>query len=964
MTFFFDNEDSSVDRFESRHIGPTLLQVTSMLKSLKENDISELIKKVIPKSIYAHEKILPDICPPTTESAALEELKQIMSKNELFQCHIGMGYYPSHLPPVIQRTILENPSWYTQYTPYQAEISQGRLEALFNFQTMITELTGLPIANASLLDEGTAVAEAITMITGNTKQSSPQVCLADHLHPQSLAVIQTRLSALGVPYQIIAPSADCDFSNTTALVLQYPETNGNINPQLEEIIQKAQQQSCEIIVATDLMSLTLLKSPGAMGASVAVGSTQRFGIPLGFGGPHAAFIAAKDEFTRKIPGRMVGQSQDKHGRKAYRLALQTREQHIRREKATSNICTAQVLLAIMSSMYCIYHGPTGLIKIAKRIHHFTQHLAQSFLELGYQLASHHFFDTLTVILQPHLKNKIKDRAAAERINFRQDYSDAIGISLDETTTKAQVDRIIKIFADLANKDVSKTRLSQTAQIIGLPKQLIRTTSFLSQEIFNTCHSETKLLRYIKNLETKDISLTHSMIPLGSCTMKLNAASELLPVSWPQVNQIHPFVPENQALGYKNLFDQLESWLGILTGFDGVSLQPNSGAQGEYAGLLVIQKYHQSRGEGHRHICLIPSSAHGTNPASAAMAGMKIIVVKCNTQGNIDLKDLQQKVSQHSQHLAAIMITYPSTHGVFEESIVDICKIVHENGGQVYLDGANLNAQIGLCYPGEYGADICHLNLHKTFCIPHGGGGPGMGPIAAKKHLTPFFPSHPLVKMGGTDSIGTVSAAPWGSPSILPISWMYIRMMGVEGLKKASMIAILNANYIANALDKDFSVVYKGQKGFVAHECIIDLQKVKKSCGIDVEDIAKRLIDYGFHAPTVSWPVPQSMMIEPTESEDLEEINRFCQSMASIRKEIQQIESGQWDRSNNPLKNAPHTAEDLSKVWDRPYSIQDAFFPLDWVKDNKFWPQINRVDNTFGDRHFVCSCPPISNYEEH
>ncbi|MFW7378331.1 MAG: aminomethyl-transferring glycine dehydrogenase [Oligoflexus sp.] len=943
--------------FPRRHIGPSAAEIQSMLQALDYQSLDQLIDQAVPANIREKQALqLPEAL---DEHEALAELKEKMSKNRLFRSLIGLGYHDTITPAVVQRNILENPAWYTQYTPYQAEIAQGRLEALLNFQTMITDLTGLDIANASLLDEGTAAAEAMTMSFSVAAKSQSNIFfVSENCHPQTISVVQTRAEGLGIQVEVGAEQ-DFDFSRKPfGLLLQYPASNGAVSDD-SKIIAAAKQAGALVTVAADIMALVLLKAPGELGADIAVGSSQRFGVPLGYGGPHAGYFATRNEYLRRMPGRLVGVSKDADGRLAFRLTLQTREQHIRRDKATSNICTAQVLLAIMASMYAVYHGPDGLKKIAIRIHAAAESFARGILKLGFDLKSRHFFDSVAVCLSSEQADKVMSEALANGFNLRRVDDTTIVVAFDEKSNVAEVKKVLQFFGWSAGEDLTEIMKNDSE---ALPSNMQRQSEILSHETFQRHRSETQMMRYIRKLESRDLSLTRSMIPLGSCTMKLNAAIELMPITWPEVNSLHPFVPLDQAQGYQQMFTDLENWLAELTGFDAISLQPNSGAQGEYAGLMVIKRYLENQGQAHRKICLIPSSAHGTNPASAVLAGMKVVVVKCDNDGNIDVEDLQQKAQKHKDELAALMITYPSTHGVFEQEITRMCDIIHENGGQVYMDGANLNAQIGLCKPGKYGPDVCHMNLHKTFCIPHGGGGPGMGPIGVKSHLAEFLPNHPLVKMGGEKGVGPIAAAPWGSPSILPISWMYIRMMGGDGLTKATKVAILNANYMAKQLESDYPVVYRGINGRVAHECIIDLKELKKSADITVEDVAKRLIDYGYHAPTVSWPVPNSMMIEPTESESKDEMDRFCSAMIQIREEIREIEKGQAERGNNVVKNAPHTAFVLSGAWDRPYSRDKAAFPLAWVKDYKFWPHVSRIDNAFGDRNVVCACPPLSDYE--
>jgi len=937
--------------FAQRHIGPNPDDIQQMLDSLGLASLDDLIDKTVPQAIRFHQTL--NLPAAQSEFAALAKLKQIADKNQVYRSFIGMGYYDCITPTVIQRNILENPGWYTAYTPYQPEIAQGRLEALLNFQTMIIDLTGLEIANASLLDEGTAAAEAMSMSYGVCKNKSHNYFVSSECHPQTIDVLQTRAKPLGINI-IIGDHQTFDFSETIfGAVLQYPATDGTIYDYCD-FITKSHAQGALVTIAADPLSLTLLTPPGELGADIAVGSTQRFGIPLGFGGPHAAYFATKEEYKRLVPGRIVGVSKDIHGKPAYRLALQTREQHIRRDKATSNICTAQVLLAVMASMYAVYHGPDGLRAIAQNIHELTATLAAGLKKLGYKITSENFFDTLRVELGNTKLEAILDAANERNINLRIFDNSTVGISLDETTTEADLIDLWQIFT-------LKDQLPFTVEELPIShSQLSRQSKYLTHPVFNRYHSETELLRYLHQLESKDLSLTTSMIPLGSCTMKLNATSEMIPVTWAEFGKIHPFAPISQTRGYQILFQQLEAWLGEITGFAGISLQPNAGSQGEYAGLLVIHEYHQSRGEGHRNVCLIPQSAHGTNPASAVMCGMKVVGVACDDHGNIDVEDLKAKAEKHSQELAALMVTYPSTHGVFEEAIQEICAVIHSHGGQVYMDGANMNAQVGICRPGDIGADVCHLNLHKTFCIPHGGGGPGMGPIGVASHLVPFLPGHSVVRMGG--DLGAVSAAPWGSASILVISWMYIIMMGADGLTEATKIAILNANYIAKKLESYYPVLYQGKNGLVAHECILDLRSLKKSAQIEIDDVAKRLMDYGFHAPTVSWPVAGTIMVEPTESESKQELDRFCDALIAIREEVAAIESGKMDIHDNLLKNAPHTAESLIiGEWNHPYSREQAAYPAPWNKEYKFWPSVGRIDAAFGDRNFVCSCLPMEAY---
>ncbi|NEO53571.1 MAG: aminomethyl-transferring glycine dehydrogenase [Okeania sp. SIO3B5] len=956
----YQNNGHKSTKFCPRHIGPASDAIQKMLTVLSVSSLDDLIDKTVPQ-VIRYEKPL-NLSKSLSESAALTKIKEIASKNQVFRSFIGMGYYDCITPPVILRNILENPGWYTAYTPYQAEIAQGRMEALLNFQTMITDLTGLEIANASLLDEATAAAEAMSLSYGQCKTKAEAFFVDSGCHPQNIEVVKTRAQPLGIEV-IVGDFRTFTFDKPIfGALLQYPATDGAIYD-YREFVEKVHEVGGLVTVAADLLSLTLLTPPGEFGADIAVGNTQRFGVSLGYGGPHAAYFATKEAYKRQTPGRIVGVSQDANGNPALRLALQTREQHIRREKATSNICTAQVLLAVMASMYAVYHGPDGLKEIAENIHNLTSKLAAGLKQLGYQIGEEPFFDTIRVELgaDSPLKNakEIIDAAETAGINLRSLDDRTFSISLDETTTNIDVQNLWEIFAGGEPlPDENTPPLSKG----GKGELHSRTSSYLTHPVFNRYHSETELLRYLQRLQAKDLSLTTSMIPLGSCTMKLNSTAEMIPVTWPEFAKIHPFAPTSQTKGYQIMFEQLEEWLAEITGFSAISLQPNAGSQGEYTGLLVIREYHAHRGEAHRNICLIPESAHGTNPASAVMSGLKVVVVKCDKQGNIDIADLKKKTEKHKDNLAAIMVTYPSTHGVFEEEISEICEIIHSNGGQVYMDGANMNAQVGLCRPAEIGADVCHLNLHKTFCIPHGGGGPGMGPIGVKSHLAKFLPGHSVINIGGDNSSGAVSAAPWGSASILPISWMYIAMMGADGLTEATKVAILNANYIAQRLESYYPVLYKGKHGFIAHECILDLRPLKKLAGIEVEDIAKRLMDYGFHAPTVSWPVAGTIMVEPTESESKEELDRFCEAMILIRQEIEEIETGKADKEDNLLKNAPHTAESLMvDEWKHDYSRQRAAYPAPWTREHKFWPAVGRVDNAFGDRNFVCSCLPIEAY---
>jgi glycine dehydrogenase len=966
-----DKKKQKLNNFIHRHIGPNSDDIEQMLGVLGLSSLDALIDNTVPQAIRLKGVLkLPE---EQSEYAALGQLKKIAQKNQVFRSFIGMGYYDCITPPVIQRNILENPGWYTAYTPYQPEIAQGRLEALLNFQTLIIDLTGLEIANASLLDEATAAAEAMSLSYGVCKNKANAYFVSRECHPQTIDVLETRAKPLGINI-IIGDHQTFDFDQPIfGAILQYPASDGTIYD-YRAFIKKAHAKGALVTVAADPLSLTLLTPPGEFGADIAIGSTQRFGIPLGFGGPHAAYFATKEEYKRQVPGRIVGVSKDVHGKPALRLALQTREQHIRREKATSNICTAQVLLAVMASMYAVYHGPDGLKNIAENIHQLTLILADGLKRLGYSISSEFFFDTLRVELGRRNLETILQGCQASNINLRIFDDKAVGISLDETTTVDDVIELWQIFADSDRLDFDFTEIAEA--IATQNSTFTRTSSYLTHPVFNRYHSETQLLRYLHQLETKDLSLTTSMIPLGSCTMKLNATAEMIPVTWAEFGKIHPFAPSSQTLGYQILFQQLEAWLAEITGFAGISLQPNAGSQGEYAGLLVIHQYHESRKEAHRNVCLIPTSAHGTNPASAVMCGMKVVAVACDLQGNIDLDDLKAKAEKHSHELAALMVTYPSTHGVFEEAIQEICAVVHEHGGQVYMDGANMNAQVGICRPGDIGADVCHLNLHKTFCIPHGGGGPGMGPIGVASHLVPFLPGHPILgtrdwglgtskeEIPHSQHIGAVAAAPWGSASILVISWMYIAMMGAAGLTQATKVAILNANYIAKRLEQYYPVLYQGKNGLVAHECILDLRALKKSANIEIDDVAKRLMDYGFHAPTVSWPVAGTIMVEPTESESLEELDRFCDTLIAIRQEIAEIELGKMDVQDNLLKNAPHTAESLiTGEWNHPYSREKAAYPAPWTREHKFWPSVGRIDAAFGDRNFVCSCLPMEAYSQ-
>ena len=951
--------EADLNSFARRHIGPNREEIDAMLGRVGFENLDALIDAAIPKNIRLDRRL--DLPEAKSESEALVELRTIAKKNKVARSFIGAGYSDCITPPVIQRNILENPGWYTAYTPYQAEIAQGRLEALLNFQTMVTDLTALDIANASLLDEATAAAEAMTLCHAFVT-ARKTFFVADNCHPQTIEVVRTRANPLGIEIKIDNFSR-FKFDNTVfGALVQYPATDGAIYD-YTEFVRQAHTAGVLVVVAADILALTLLKPPGEFGADVAVGNTQRFGVPLGFGGPHAAYFATRDEYKRHMPGRLVGVSHDAEGRPAYRLAMQTREQHIRRDKATSNICTAQVLLAVIASMYAVYHGPDGLRSIARRVHSFASKLASGLRQLGFEIAHKAFFDTIRIEVGKMSSQDILERAEKADCNLRALGPHSLGISMDETTTDADLEILMAALRGTNVRDFENDKLAGSE--FQVPQSAIRSSDFLTHPVFNTHDTETEMLRYLKKLELRDLSLTTSMIPLGSCTMKLNAAAEMFPISWPEISKLHPFAPSDQTAGYIEMCTQLEEWLAEMTGFAAVSLQPNAGSQGEYAGLLAIREYHASRGQAHRNICLIPTSAHGTNPASAVMAGFKVVPVACLKDGDIDLADLRAKADEHARDLAALMVTYPSTHGVFETTIREICQIVHSHGGQVYMDGANMNAQVGLCRPGDYGADVCHLNLHKTFCIPHGGGGPGVGPIGVAKHLVPFLPAAASLNQDVdlNKLVGPVAAAPYGSASILTISWMYIRMMGPAGLTEATRVAILNANYIAKRLDPYFPVLFKGKHGLVAHECILDLRQWKNAA-IEVEDVAKRLMDYGFHAPTISWPVAGTMMVEPTESEPKHELDRFCDAMISIHAEIEAITNGKINRENNVLKNAPHTARQIaSDKWDRPYSREQAAFPAPWTHEHKFWPAVARIDNVYGDRNLFCSCPPVEDFSE-
>ena len=939
------NESSQNNLFINRHLGPSDGEIQSMLKSCGLSSLDELISETIPASVLDIDSL--QIKAVSNEYELLKELRSIADENQVFRSYIGMGYYGTYTPPVILRNILENPAWYTQYTPYQAEISQGRLEALFNFQTMICDFSGMDIANASLLDESTAAAEAMTFLARvNPKRN--KYFVASNCHPQTISVLKTRAKPIGIELNITEPKNFKFNDEILGGILQYPATDGEIYD-YTILCTQAHNVGSYIAVAADLLSLALLKSPGEWGADVVVGTSQRFGVPMGYGGPHAAFFATRKIFERKIPGRVIGLSKDTHGNPALRMALQTREQHIRRERATSNICTAQVLLAVMSGMYTIYHGPSGIRKIAEDVHRRTCILGSALDMAGYRLHHTRFFDTIRF----NADNNLFKKAQKQKINLR-DYGDgSFGISLDETVADEDINTLLDLFGAKQKNNDS----------FGIPNNLRRTSSYLKHPVFSLYHSETEMLRYIYRLQQKDLSLTTSMIPLGSCTMKLNATTEMIGITWPEFSDLHPFVPKEQVPGYQKLITELGSWLCNITGFSDYSFQPNSGAQGEFTGLKIISEYHKSRGDSQRTVCLIPTSAHGTNPASAVMTGMSVVIVQCDKNGNIDVDDLTQKAKTNSNQLAAFMVTYPSTHGVFEEHIVDICRIIHDNGGQVYMDGANLNAMMGLCKPAEFGADVCHINLHKTFCIPHGGGGPGMGPVFTKKHLAPFLPDHPVISTGGEQGIDAVSSAPWSSASILPISWAFIRLLGDSGIKKISQVAILNANYMAKKLSQHFTILYTGATGRVGHEFILDLRPFRKSCGITDEDVAKRLMDYGFHAPTVSFPVPGTLMIEPTESESKGEMDRFCFALIHIKKEILDVESGRVDLKDNVLKNAPHTAQHAaSDSWNHSYTRAEAAYPAEWTRESKFWPAVSRIDNAHGDRNLVCTCSPIEQHK--
>ena len=949
--------------FIPRHIGPRQHEIDEMLEAVGASSLDDLIDKVVPKAIrYQGSLDLPE---PLSERNTLSDLRQMAGRNRVFTSMIGMGYYGCVTPKVILRNVLENPGWYTAYTPYQAEVSQGRLEALLIFQQMVSDFTGLPLANSSLLDEATAAAEAMAMARRVAKSKANAFFIDRDTHPQTVAVIETRARAFGFEVIIGDPQSELEAEKVFGALLSYPGSSGEVRD-YRTVIGRLHGAGALAILATDLLALALIVPPGALGADVAVGSAQRFGVPMGYGGPHAAFFATREEYRRALPGRVIGVSIDSHGKRALRMALQTREQHIRREKATSNICTAQVLLAVIAALFGVYHGPDGVLKIARRAHRWAEICARVIADCGYEVVTRCFFDTITV-RTPGRAQAIAAKAREQHINLRVVDTDRLAISLDETTRRSEVERLLACFKTTALKGVTLDEIDEGLEE-SIAEPLRRSEPFLGHPVFSLYHSETEMLRFLRRMQAKDIALDRAMIPLGSCTMKLNATTEMIPITWREFSQMHPFAPLEQAQGYQQLFEELEHMLAEITGFDAVSLQPNAGSQGEYTGLLTIRRYHEHRGESNRDVCLIPVSAHGTNPASAVMAGLNVVIVACDEAGNVDLADLEAKAERHADRLAALMITYPSTHGVFEEDVRDICKAVHAHGGQVYLDGANLNALVGLVRPGDIGADVCHMNLHKTFCIPHGGGGPGMGPIGVKSHLAPYLPGHSVV-MGVNpaardgSAIGQVSATPWGSASILPISWAYIRMMGPEGLKRASAVAILNANYIARRLSAYFPTVYSGPGGYVAHECILDLRALKESSGVTVEDVAKRLVDYGFHAPTMSWPVPETLMVEPTESESRIELDRFCDAMISIRAEIAEVEAGWADAEHNVLKHAPHTHHLLMGDWTRGYPKDTAFFPLKAVREDKYWPPVGRVDNAYGDRHLVTVCPTVEDYRD-
>ncbi|SFM75860.1 aminomethyl-transferring glycine dehydrogenase [Halopseudomonas yangmingensis] len=951
-------ELEQTDAFIRRHIGPDAAEQQAMLETLGVPSLDALITETVPGSILRSEPLA--LGEPRSEAEVLAYLKAVAGRNQVFTSCIGMGYHGTLTPNVILRNVLENPGWYTAYTPYQPEIAQGRLEAILNFQQLSIDLTGMELASASLLDEATAAAEAMALAKRQARSKSNLFFIDRDCHPQTISVVQTRAEAFGFE-TVVDDVANLGAHQVFGGLLQYPTTWGEIRD-LRPLIEQLHAQNALACVSADLLSLVLLTPPGELGADVVFGSAQRFGVPMGYGGPHAAFFATRDAYKRAMPGRIIGVSVDSRGKRALRMALQTREQHIRREKANSNICTAQVLLANIASFYAVYHGPEGLKTIARRVQRLTAILAAGLEACGIRRVNRYFFDTLTLQV-PGRAAEIAERARAARINLRLIDADQLGVSLDETSTRATVEQLLACFAGDAHGQQIERLDAAIQGEPGIPQELQRQSAFLSHPVFNSYHSETEMLRYLKSLENRDLALNHSMIPLGSCTMKLNATAEMIPITWPEFGQLHPFVPREQAAGYTQMIGELESWLREITGFDAICMQPNSGAQGEYAGLLAINAYHQSRGEGHRNVCLIPTSAHGTNPASAMMVSMRVVLVACDEQGNVDIEDLRLKAADNADNLSCLMITYPSTHGVYEEGIREICQIIHQHGGQVYMDGANLNAQVALSRPADIGADVSHMNLHKTFCIPHGGGGPGMGPIGVKAHLAPFVANHPVVQLDGPQpGNGAVSAAPWGSASILPISWTYIALMGARGLRQATEVAILNANYLARRLGEAYPVLYSGRNGRVAHECIIDIRPLKAASGISEEDVAKRLMDFGFHAPTMSFPVAGTLMIEPTESESKAELDRFVDAMLTIRAEIARVESGEWSAEDNPLHNAPHTLADITGDWQRGYSREQAVFPQPWVAANKFWPAVNRIDNVYGDRNLFCACPPLEDYQ--
>ena len=955
----FLNDLEYADEFVDRHIGPSTTDIAEMLDYIGLASLDAMIDKGVPGPIRSDQPLTD---PSVTEANLLAEIADLASKNSVFKSYIGMGYYDTHIPSVILRNVLENPGWYTAYTPYQAEISQGRMEALLNFQQMIVDLTAMELSNASMLDEATAAAEAMTLMKRISKAKSETIFVAENCHPQTIAIIETRATPMGYTVQVGNPSTDLNPDDLFGVILQYPATDGTVTD-YKALVDRIHESKALVCVCADLLSLVLLTPPGEWGADVVVGSAQRFGVPMGYGGPHAGYMATREAFKRAIPGRLIGVSIDAQGNQAMRLALQTREQHIRREKATSNICTAQVLLANIAGFYATYHGPKGLKTIAQRTHRLTTILAAGLQKLDVVVETECFFDTITLNVGTDAST-VHDRAQKAGMNLRVMENGQVGISCDETTSQNDIQGLWQVISGKADTGLDVGALDAEIGDV-IPANLSRTSDFLTHDVFNRYHSETGMMRYLRALEDKDLALNRAMIPLGSCTMKLNAATEMIPVTWKEFGGIHPFAPLDQAEGTLELIKQLEEMLVEITGYHAVSLQPNAGSQGEFAGLLCIRKYHQSRGDDHRDICIIPASAHGTNPASAAMAGMKVVVVECDSNGNIDIDDLKTKTEKHAENLAALMITYPSTHGVFEQTIHEICDVIHDNGGQVYVDGANLQAMVGICKPGQFGGDVSHLNLHKTFCIPHGGGGPGVGPIGVGEHLAPFLPNHPVVpEAGPTDGIGPISAAPWGSASILPISWSYIRMMGGAGLTKASQVAILNANYLAKRLRGHFKVLYTGQGGLVAHECILDTRPLKDDAGITVDDIAKRLMDYGFHAPTMSWPVVGTLMVEPTESETKEELDRFADAMIAIAGEAKRVQSGEWPADDNPLINAPHTASVISAdEWTHPYSREVAAYPVSSLRKAKYWSPVGRVDNVYGDRHLMCTCPSIDDYRE-